>query len=77
MSDAVKVAVIYYSATGSVHTMAARAAQAAEKAGAEVRLVKVAELAPAEQVRLAELALEMFFPADDATARALGATRPR
>ena len=50
MSDAVKVAVIYYSATGSVHTMAARAAQAAEKAGAEVRLVKVAELAPAEAI---------------------------
>ena len=48
MSDAVKVAVIYYSSTGSVHTMAARAAQAAEKAGAEVRLVKVAELAPAD-----------------------------
>ena len=36
MSDAVKVAVIYYSSTGSVHTMAARAAQAAEKAGAVV-----------------------------------------
>jgi NAD(P)H dehydrogenase (quinone) len=50
MSDAVKVAVIYYSATGSVHTLAARAAQAAEKAGAQVRLLTVAELAPAEAI---------------------------
>ena len=49
MTDAVKVAVIYYSATGSVHTLAARAA-AAEKNGAEVRLVRVAELAPAEAI---------------------------
>jgi len=50
MTDAVKVAVIYYSATGSVHTLAARAAAAAEKNGAEVRLVRVAELAPAEAI---------------------------
>ncbi|HEY9371955.1 NAD(P)H:quinone oxidoreductase [Streptomyces sp.] len=40
------VAVIYYSSTGNVHTMAAAAAKAAEKAGADVRLRKVAELAP-------------------------------
>ncbi|WP_418957136.1 NAD(P)H:quinone oxidoreductase [Streptomyces tritici] len=40
------VAVIYYSSTGNVHTMAVAAAKAAEKAGAEVRLRKVAELAP-------------------------------
>ncbi|MFG2332081.1 NAD(P)H:quinone oxidoreductase [Streptomyces sp. NPDC048604] len=40
------VAVIYYSSTGNVHTMADAAASAAEKAGAEVRLRKVAELAP-------------------------------
>ena len=41
------VAVIYYSATGNIHTMAKAAAQAAEKAGTgEVRLRKVAELAP-------------------------------
>lgn len=40
------VAVIYYSSTGNVHTMAAAAAESAEKAGAEVRLLKVAELAP-------------------------------
>ncbi|MET9863830.1 NAD(P)H:quinone oxidoreductase [Streptomyces smyrnaeus] len=42
------VAVIYYSSTGNIHTMATAAAQAAGKAGAEeVRLLKVAELAPA------------------------------
>ncbi|MFF8604560.1 NAD(P)H:quinone oxidoreductase [Streptomyces sp. NPDC015346] len=40
------VAVIYYSSTGNVHALATAAATAAEKAGAEVRLRKVAELAP-------------------------------
>ncbi|KJK55249.1 NAD(P)H:quinone oxidoreductase [Saccharothrix sp. ST-888] len=40
------VAVIYYSSTGHTHTLAAAAAEAAEKAGAEVRLRKVRELAP-------------------------------
>ncbi|MFE4975164.1 NAD(P)H:quinone oxidoreductase [Kitasatospora sp. NPDC056651] len=40
------VAVIYYSSTGSVHTLATAAAEAAKKAEAEVRLRKVAELAP-------------------------------
>ena len=49
MSD-VKVSVIYYSATGSVHTLAERAVEAAEKAGAEVRLRKVHELAPKEAI---------------------------
>ncbi len=46
----VKVSVIYYSATGTVFTLAKAAATAAEKAGAEVRLRKVAELAPAEAI---------------------------
>jgi NAD(P)H dehydrogenase (quinone) len=49
MSD-VKVSVIYYSATGSVFTLAQAAAEAAEKAGAEVRLRKVRELAPKEAI---------------------------
>jgi len=40
------VAVIYYSSTGHVHTLAKAAAEAAKKADAEVRLRKVAELAP-------------------------------
>ena len=49
MAD-VKVSVIYYSATGSVHTLAQAAVEAAEKAGAEVRLRKVHELAPQEAI---------------------------
>lgn len=50
MAD-VNVAVIYYSATGSVYQLARAAAEAAEKAGAEVRLLKVHELAPEEAIR--------------------------
>lgn len=46
-----RVAVIYYSATGITHKMALAATQAAEKAGAEVRLRKVRELAPEEAIR--------------------------
>jgi NAD(P)H dehydrogenase (quinone) len=42
----VKVAVIYYSATGHVHRLAEALAEGAEKAGANVRLRRVAELAP-------------------------------
>ncbi|PWS45840.1 NAD(P)H dehydrogenase [Streptomyces sp. ZEA17I] len=39
-----KVAVIYYSSQGNVHKLAVAAAEAAEKAGAEVRLRRTAEL---------------------------------
>jgi NAD(P)H dehydrogenase (quinone) len=46
----VKLAVIYYSSTGTVHAMAERLALTGEKAGAEVRLRQVAELAPAEAI---------------------------
>jgi NAD(P)H dehydrogenase (quinone) len=42
----VKVAVIYYSATGSVHALAQAVADGAVAAGADVRLRPVAELAP-------------------------------
>ena len=49
MAD-VKVSVIYYSATGSVYRLAQQAVEAAEKAGAEVRLRKVRELAPQEAI---------------------------
>ncbi|ASW54828.1 NAD(P)H:quinone oxidoreductase type IV [Plantactinospora sp. KBS50] len=48
--DPVKVAVIYYSATGNVHALAQAAADGAEKAGAQVRLRKVPELAPPEAI---------------------------
>ncbi|MEU2288966.1 NAD(P)H:quinone oxidoreductase [Streptomyces sp. NPDC013178] len=43
---AVRVAVIYYSATGNVHALASAVAKGAEGQGAEVRLRRVAELAP-------------------------------
>jgi NAD(P)H dehydrogenase (quinone) len=42
----VNVAVIYYSATGAVHALAQAVAEGAASAGAEVRLRRVAELAP-------------------------------
>ncbi len=43
---AVKVAVIYYSATGNVHALAQAVAEGAASTGAQVRLRRVAELAP-------------------------------
>jgi NAD(P)H dehydrogenase (quinone) len=46
----VKVAVIYYSATGNVHRLAQAIVEGAEAAGAEVRLRKVKELAPPEAI---------------------------
>jgi NAD(P)H dehydrogenase (quinone) len=42
----VRVAVIYYSATGTVHALAQAVAEGAASAGAGVRLRRVAELAP-------------------------------
>ena len=44
--EPVRAAVIYYSATGTVHALATAAAEGAEQAGAEVRLRRVSELAP-------------------------------
>ena len=41
-----RIAIIYYSATGNVHHLAVAFAQGAADAGAEVRLRRVAELAP-------------------------------
>ncbi|WP_335933947.1 NAD(P)H:quinone oxidoreductase [Streptomyces sp. PTD5-9] len=46
MSTAVKLAVIYYSSTGFSAEIAKEIAEAGAKAGAEVRLLKAAELAP-------------------------------
>ncbi|MFC7040857.1 NAD(P)H:quinone oxidoreductase [Nonomuraea rubra] len=45
-----KLSVIYYSATGNVHTLATTLAEGARKAGADVRLRKVAELAPPQAI---------------------------
>ncbi len=50
MATNVKLAVIYYSSTGTIHGMAERLQQAGEKAGAEVRLRQVPELAPQEAI---------------------------
>lgn len=44
------VLVVYYSATGSVHRLAQAVTEGAESAGAEVRLRRAAELAPAEAI---------------------------
>ena len=44
--EKVKLAVIYYSMTGINYQLAQWAAEAAKEAGAEVRLLKVHELAP-------------------------------
>ncbi|MFA7434691.1 MAG: NAD(P)H:quinone oxidoreductase [Gemmobacter sp.] len=46
----VKLAIVYYSTYGTNHQMASIAAEAAKAAGAEVRLLKAPETAPAEVV---------------------------
>lgn len=48
---AVKVAVIYYSATGNVYRLAQAIEEGAKEAGAEVRFRKVRELAPEEAIK--------------------------
>lgn len=50
MSESVNVAVIYYSATGHTAAIARELADAAQAAGAAVRLRRVAELAPPEAI---------------------------
>jgi NAD(P)H dehydrogenase (quinone) len=50
MSENVKLSVIYYSATGTGTEIAREIAETAEKEGAEVRLRRAAELAPAEAI---------------------------
>jgi NAD(P)H dehydrogenase (quinone) len=45
-SNDVNIAVIYYSSTGTIYRIAQEIAESAEKAGAQVRLRKAAELAP-------------------------------
>lgn len=46
----IKLAVIYYSLTGHNFQLASAAAEAAKEAGAEVRLARVPELIPTEQL---------------------------
>ena len=50
MTEQVKLAIVYYSSTGTIDEMARRAAAAGEKAGADVRLRQVEELAPREAI---------------------------
>ncbi|MDR7301986.1 NAD(P)H:quinone oxidoreductase [Haloactinomyces albus] len=50
MTEPVKVAVIYYSSTGNIHRLAEAVSTGAEKGGAEVRMRRVAELAPPEAI---------------------------
>ena len=47
----VKLAIIYYSSTGTNYKMAKWAEEAAKEAGAEVKVVKVPELAPQEAIQ--------------------------
>ncbi|MFI9559193.1 NAD(P)H:quinone oxidoreductase [Nonomuraea endophytica] len=63
----VKVAVIYYSATGTVRSLAQAVAEGAASAGADVRLRRVAELAPdsaVDQRPIAEAEVEDLAWAD-------------
>ena len=48
---AVKLAVIYYSATGTTYDLAKAVEEGAQQAGAEVRFRKVHELAPEEAIK--------------------------
>lgn len=50
MSDSIRTAVIYYSATGTTYRLAEAVAEGARDAGADVRLLKVHELAPEEAI---------------------------
>lgn len=50
LAESPRVAVIYYSSTGTVYELAKSIAQGAQSAGADVRLRKVRELAPDEAV---------------------------
>jgi NAD(P)H dehydrogenase (quinone) len=44
------ISIIYYSSTGTIHAMAERMAESAQKTGTQVRLRQVAELAPEEAI---------------------------
>lgn len=46
MSDPINVAVVYYSSTGTVHSLAESVAAGAAEAGGTVRVLRVQELAP-------------------------------
>lgn len=60
-----KLAVIYYSSTGTVKKMAERVAQAGLNAGAEVRLRSVPELAPLDRIETNPRWLETYNDAKE------------
>ncbi|MGL4173992.1 MAG: NAD(P)H:quinone oxidoreductase [Actinomycetota bacterium] len=49
--ESVKVAIIYYSATGTLHAMAQQLERSAQQAGAKVRVRHATELAPPEVIK--------------------------
>lgn len=51
MKNRANISIIYYSSTGTVHAMADAAANAAEKADANVRVRRAPELAPEEAIQ--------------------------
>ena len=62
--DPVTVAVVYYSRTGTLHTLAAAVADGAEKAGGEVRLRKVAGTEAPDAADVAEASADDLEWAD-------------
>jgi multimeric flavodoxin WrbA len=61
-TEMANVAVIYYSSTGNVHALAKGVAEGATQAGAEVRLRRVAELAPDEAINRNPACARIWMP---------------
>jgi NAD(P)H dehydrogenase (quinone) len=64
------IAVVYYSSTGHVHQLAQAVQAGAEEAGAEVRLRRVAELAPEEVIRSQDAWHEHYVATKDSVPEA-------
>jgi NAD(P)H dehydrogenase (quinone) len=69
-----KIAVIYYSSTGHVHKLADAVAKGAADAGADVRLRRVAELAPEEVIRQQDAWHEHYVATARVVEQAMNAT---
>ncbi|ARI79233.1 NAD(P)H:quinone oxidoreductase [Halobacillus mangrovi] len=66
----VKLAIVYYSSTGTNYKMAQWAQEAAESAGAEVKLVRVPETAPMEAIEQNPAWKEHYLATKDAVPEA-------
>ncbi|MGI8317060.1 NAD(P)H:quinone oxidoreductase [Halobacillus mangrovi] len=66
----VKLAIVYYSSTGTNYKMAQWAQEAAESAGAEVKLVRVPETAPMEAIEQNPAWKEHYLETKDAVPEA-------